>query len=79
MLFFSKKMKTVHQKDLLIEELNQTKIALESAYSNFENVIDPDLIDCYIFELNAVQQRYKFLLKEAKNLDSFCPMSKSIV
>lgn len=54
----------------LLKDINETKLALESAYSNFENVIDPDLIDCYIYEVNAVQKRYKFLLKQAKELDS---------
>lgn len=54
--------------DLLVD-IEKTKIALESAYSNFENVLDPDLIDCYIYELNAMQKRYKFLLKQAKKLD----------
>lgn len=54
----------------LLKDINETKLALESAYSNFENVVDPDLIDCYIYEVNAVQKRYKFLLKQAKELDS---------
>lgn len=58
------------QYDILLDEINKTKLALESAYSNFENVVDPDLIDCYIYEVNAVQKRYKFLLKQAKELDS---------
>ncbi len=46
-----------------------TKNALDSAYSNFDNVIDPDLIDCYIYEVNAVQKRYKFLLEKASKLN----------
>ncbi len=50
----------------LINEINKTKIAMEAAYSNFQNVVDPDLIDSCIYQLNAVQNRYKFLLKEAK-------------
>ncbi len=57
------------QNDVLLSEIKKTKLALESAYSNFENVIDPDLIDCYIYEVNAVQKRYKFLLRQAKELD----------
>ena len=51
---------------MLISEINRTKLALEAAYSNFENVVDPDLIDSCIYEMNAVQNRYKFLLKQAK-------------
>ncbi|MBO5278078.1 MAG: YaaL family protein [Lachnospiraceae bacterium] len=50
----------------LLNELEKTKWALETARSNFENVVDPDLIDCYIYELQAVQMRYKFLLEKAK-------------
>jgi len=50
----------------LLNELEKTKWALDSARSNFENVVEPDLIDCYIYELQAVQMRYKFLLEKAK-------------
>lgn len=56
--------------DSLLREIQRTKMALETAYSNFENSLDPDLIDSYIYEVNAVQKRYKFLLKQAKSLDS---------
>ena len=58
--------KKTPKEDLLISEINRTKLALEAAYSNFENVVDPDLIDSCIYEMNAVQNRYKFLLKQAK-------------
>ncbi len=34
-----------------------------------ENVVDPDLIDCYIYELNSVQMRYKFLLTSIKKYE----------
>ncbi len=58
------------QKLTIREELAQTRYALEIAYSNFDNVTDPDLIDCYIYEVNAVLKRYKYLLEQAeeKNL-----------
>lgn len=52
--------------DDLLRDIAVTKTALDAAYSNFENVVDPDLIDCYIHEVIAVQKRYKFLLKHAK-------------
>jgi hypothetical protein len=68
MKLFSKPKK--RQNDALLGEIKKTKLALESAYSNFENVIDPDLIDCYIYEVNAIQKRYKFLLKQAKEMDN---------
>lgn len=57
------------QEESLLNEIQRTKLALETAYSNFENCLDPDLIDSYIYEVNAVQKRYKFLLKQVKSLD----------
>lgn len=68
---FLKPQKTPYEleMELLKSQLSETKSALEAAYSNFENVLDPDLIDCYIYELNAVQKRYKFLLNQAKSLE----------
>ncbi|MFA9463501.1 MAG: YaaL family protein [Velocimicrobium sp.] len=56
------------QEEVIQDELEKTKVALDCAYSNFENATDPDLIDCSIYELKAAQQRYKVLLKQAKFL-----------
>ena len=63
------------QKITIRDELEEARRALEIAYSGFDNVTDPDLIDCYIYELNAVQVRYKFLLRQAKqsNLTNLNP------
>lgn len=55
---------------LLMNDLHQTAQDLQDAYRNLENVIDPDLIDCYIYELNSVQMRYKFLLASIKNYET---------
>lgn len=71
MLFFFRKRPP--KDNYLLNEINKTKIAMEAAYSNFQNVVDPDLIDSCIYELNAVQNRYKFLLKQAKASEqNFC-------
>ena len=51
---------------LIKNDLQQTALALQDAYNNLENVVEPDLIDCYIYELNSVQMRYKFLLATIK-------------
>ena len=58
--------KQTKKDDPLLFELAKTKIELETAYSNFENVTDPDLIDSSIYEVNAVHQRYKYLLRQLK-------------
>lgn len=51
---------------LLIDDLQKTAQELRDAYHNLGNAVDPDLIDCYIYELNSVQMRYKFLLTSLK-------------
>lgn len=48
-----------------IEELQQS---LETANSNFDNVSDPDLVDSYIYEMNALSFRYKYLLRQMREL-----------
>lgn len=68
MKLFSKK-KISKEHELLLSEIYKTKMELEIAYSNFQNVVDPDLIDSCIYEVNAIQQKYKFLLKQAKAAD----------
>mgnify|MGYP000395947163 CR=1 FL=1 len=54
---------------LLKDDLHQTASALQDAYNNLENVVDPDLIDCYIFQLNAAMKRYRYLLNQWNGLD----------
>ena len=62
--------KLAKEEAALRDEIRRAQIALDCAYSNFENVVDPDLIDSCIYEMNAVQNRYKFLLKLAKEYDN---------
>lgn len=56
------------ERNALLSDLEKTKIALETAYAGFDNVIEPDLIDCYIYEVNSVLKRYKFLMEQAAHL-----------
>lgn|GEM_PF-727011 len=60
------KLQAERERQTLLHELETTRQAHAIALSNLENITDPDLIDCYIYELNAVQVRYKFLLRLAK-------------
>ena len=53
----------------LLNELRLTRTELEIAYSGFDNVTEPDLIDCYIYKVNAVLKRYKFLMEKAVELN----------
>ncbi|MGN8801434.1 DUF2508 family protein [Candidatus Merdisoma sp. HCP28S3_D10] len=53
----------------LMNDLTLTKNALDAAYANFETVVEPDLIDCYTYEIYSVQKRYKFLLEQVRRLE----------
>lgn len=50
----------------LLDDIARIKQAHDITLAHLECTTDPDLIDSYIYELNAVQVRYKFLLKLAK-------------
>lgn len=52
----------------LMQEIEALQQALETANSNFENVCDPDLIDSYIYEINALSFRYKYLLRQVQDI-----------
>lgn len=71
-LFFKKNDENTHRNivyNQLLQDMEAAKYALDNAYSNFENAVDPDLIDSWIFEVNAMQKRYKFLLKRVKQME----------
>ena len=54
---------------LLLDDLERAKHDLASAYTNLSNALEPDLIDCYIYEVQSVQMRYKFLLSRVKQIE----------
>lgn len=58
------------QADTLLKEINLTKLELETAYSHFENVVDPDLISSCIYRINSIQERYKYLIKQLKSAET---------
>ena len=53
----------------LQDDIKKTTDELQIVYNNLENVVEPDLIDYYIYQAKAVSMRYKFLLKCAKKLE----------
>ena len=67
--YFSRSSHIEKDDNSILTDIAKTRCALETAYAGFDNATDPDLIDCYIFELNAVQKRYKYLLQQAANMN----------
>lgn len=68
MNLFKKKSKTSMKTYELQQEIARVKEQIDIANNHFESAMDPDLIDCYIYESNAAWKRYHFLLKQAKSL-----------
>lgn len=53
---------------ILERELAETGQRLRQAYHAFNLVSDPDLIEAWVYEINAQQARYGYLLKRRKAL-----------
>ena len=51
-------------------DIEDTKLAIETARNHFEQEVAPTLIDCCIYEWNAAQLRYQFLLRKFKSWES---------
>jgi hypothetical protein len=49
----------------LKESIEKTRQALDVAYSGFDNALEVDLIDSYIYEINSLQKRYEHLTELA--------------
>lgn len=45
----------------LMDSINKTRRDLEIAYAGFDNAVDADMIDSYIYEIKALQMRYQHL------------------
>ena len=53
----------------LRDSLLSTRTQINQAYGGFNSVSDSDLIESYVFEINALQARYNYLLRRAKELE----------
>lgn len=49
--------------------MRSTQGALERAYDGFNRAADGDLIESYVYEINALQRRYSYLLKQVRQLE----------
>lgn len=51
----------------LLGEYYDTLIQLRQVRAAFQQVTDPDLINACVYEMNALQQRYSYLLQRIKD------------
>ncbi len=66
-MYFNQKNDALHTAEedftpvTLQDSIEKTRMALNLAYAGFDNATDTDLIDSYIYEINALQKRYRHL------------------
>ena len=58
------------ERQALLEGLERTRVLINQAYAGFNAAGDPDLIESYVFEINALQARYSYLLRRVKELEA---------
>ena len=50
----------------LFTDLSEMRFALSQAYTRFNSAVEPELVDACVFEINAIQSRYNYLLRVIK-------------
>ena len=53
----------------LLNSLSQTRTLINQAYGGFNTTSDSDLIESYVYEINALHARYNYLLLRFKDLE----------
>lgn len=50
----------------LIDSIKLTQGLLKEAYSSFHQATDPDLVESYVYEINALKARHNYLSKQLR-------------
>ena len=53
----------------LEQSLQATRALIAQAYAGFNSTADGDLVESYIYEIQALQARYSYLLRRRKALE----------
>ena len=54
----------------LMEGIRETRNQLNYAYAQFNTYSDPDLVDACVYEINALQSRYSYYVRQVKQLEA---------
>ena len=74
MKILSKQKEKLPKKEVFLKKaLLEAQRSLQDAYDGLSNVNEPELIDSYIYELNAANLRYQVILRDYKSLQSQKP------
>ena len=58
----------------LLAQLDDVQLRLKSAQCRFDNALDEELVDAAVYELDALESRYAYLLRRAKQLGVIRPV-----
>lgn len=53
----------------LLEVMARTRVEINQAYACFNQQSDPDLVESFVYEINALQSRYSYLVRRMKELE----------
>ena len=69
---FSRRTVSPHnvEREQLMQSLAHTRLLINQAYSGFNSARDEELIESFVFEINALQSRYSYLLRRIKELEA---------
>ena len=54
----------------LLEGMRATRSQLNHAYAQFNFYSDPDLVDACVYEINALQSRYSYYVRQVKQFEA---------
>jgi hypothetical protein len=57
------------ERQQLKDGIARTRVEINQAYAGFNCQSDPDLVDSFVYEINALQSRYSYLMRRFKALD----------
>lgn len=53
----------------LLESMNQTQQALSRAYAGFNAATDGELVESYVYEINALEHRHSYLRQALRQME----------
>ena len=62
----------------LFSELSDLRMAVEDAYMRFNVTTEPELVDACVYEINAAQSRYNYMIRMIRERDGEAALPKTL-
>ncbi len=73
---FSRKNLPDPETELLTQELRDAQQALQQAYHSLDQVVEPELVESWVYQINAIQARCNYLIRAIKARCGITPAAK---